>query len=385
MPLHLRRYVVALAVSASLWGCTEKKAAPPPEPPKPVEAPKPPPPVMEAQADPECAAPIEPGPATELKVGDRTASRAGYKLTFSDADKDGTLTLGLLGPINEDSGQNMLVLKKFQKFFADEKVDAIIVTGDVGEVADGIARVLKQLGESKVPVLAIAGNRECRAEYTDGVNAAMKASSWVVNMNAMREVQFPELTIVSLPGYHDPNFITCATGCRYVKSTVDAVVSMAKDSKVPVLLVSHGNPKGNGNQAIDFASAGGNVGNDDINRAITEANIAFGVSSNVKEAGGRATVDAAGTALVKENTASKTLFINPGPADTVGWEMNDGNKSTGMAAVMHVKDGQASYKMYRVKALSAAEKAEAKKMDPPNRAEKKEDTAASPAPTPEKK
>lgn len=379
MPQSILRHTAALGLALVAFACKEKPAAPPPEPPKAAEAPKPvaPPPVVEAQADPECAAPLEPGPATDVKIGDRNATRAGYKLTFTEADKDGTLTLGLLGPINEDSGQNMLVLKRFQKFFADEKVDAIVVTGDVGEVAAGISRVLTQLAESKVPVFVIAGNRECRAEYTDGLAAATKASPWVVNMNAVRAVEFPELTLVSLPGYHDASFINCATGCRYVKSTVDAVVRVAKDSKVPVMLVSHGNPKGNGNQAIDFASAGGNVGNEDINRAIAEGNIAFGVSSNIKEAGGRATVDAAGTALVKEGAPSKTLFINPGPADTVGWEMNDGNKSSGMAAVMRLKDGQADYKMYRVKALTAADKAEAKVLAAPNRAAEK--TEAPPA------
>lgn len=372
----VRRSFVLVGALAALAGCPEKKA---PEAPKPVAAPtpaKPPPPPEKPRALKECAAGLEPAPVTDVKVAERAAKLAGYKLSFTDADTDGQLVLGVLGPVNEDSGENMVNLKKYVKFFKDEKADAIVVTGDVGESASSIARVLKALGESKLPVLVLIGNRECRAEFTDGVNAAKKDSSAVVNLNEVRAVEFPELTIASLPGYHDPEFINCATGCRYLESTVDEVVRVAKESKVPTLLVSHGPPHGSGNLSLDFASAGGNVGDAQVNRAITEGAIAFGLFSNIKEAGGRAAVDAAGTELVKEGTPSKSLFLAAGPADTIGWEMNDGQKSVGMAHVMALKEGQASWKTFRAKALTAAEKAEAKKLAPPP--EPKNDVAPPP-------
>ena len=62
-----------------------------------------------------------------------------------------------------------------------------------------------------------------------------------------------------------------------------------------------------------------------------------------------------------------TFFLNPGPADTMGWDMNDSTKSVGMAAVFTVKEGQGPYKMLRLKPPTAAEKAESKKFDPPAR------------------
>lgn len=359
-----------LGLSLGLLGCPEKKV----DPPKPVEVKPvvvaPPPPVAEPRADKECAAPIDPGPVTELKFGERVAKQTGARLTFTEKDADGALTFGVLGPVNEDSGLNILALKKYVKFFQDEKADAIIVTGDVGEVASGIGRVLEELGGTKLPVFVIIGNRECRAEYTDGLLAAKAKTPNLVNLNEVRVVEFPELTLVSLPGYHDPNYINCKTGCQYVKSTVAEVVRAAKESKVPVTLVAHGPPRGNGNQALDFAGAGGNVGDEQITKAIAEGNIAFGVFSNIKEAGGRATKDADGTQLAKEGEAGKTLFLNPGPADTMGWDMNDSTKSVGMAAVFTVKEGQATYKMLRLKPPTAAEKAESKKFDPPAREEK---------------
>ncbi len=383
------RAALVAVCGLGLLGCPDKKPVEPPKPPPlpvKVEAPKPPPAQAEQIALKECAAPLDPAPAVDVKIGERAAKHAGYKLSFADKDADGQLVFGVLGPVNEDSGENMLALKKYVKFFQDEKADAIIVTGDVGEKAPSVTRVLEALAAAKLPVLVVIGNRECRAEFTDGVNAAKKTSTAIVNLNEVRAVEFPELTVVSLPGYHDANFINCATGCQYYKSTVNDVVRAAKDSKVPVLLVSHGPPHGSGNQALDFASAGGNVGDEGVAGAIKDGNIAFGVFSNIKEAGGRATGDAAGATLVKEGTASKNLYFAAGPADTIGWEMNDGTKSVGMAAVISVKDGQATHKLFRAKPLTAAEKAEAKKLNPPPSEEPKENPAppVPPAPAPKK-
>jgi hypothetical protein len=50
--------------------------------------------------------------------------------------------------------------------------------------------------------------------------------------------------------------------------------------------------------------------------------------------------------------------------------MNDSSKSVGMAAIFSVKDGLGSFKMLRLKPPTAADKAEAKKLDPPAREEK---------------
>ncbi len=379
-----RRAALALAL-ASLAGCKESKPVePPPRPPPPVAeppAPPKPPEVKEPQADKECAAPIDLVPSQELQVAGRKATSAGYKLSFLDKDADGKLTLGVLGPVNEDSGANMLNLKRYLKFFSDEKADAIVVTGDVGEISDGIARVLKALAESKLPVLVIAGNSECRAEYTDGVAAATKDAPNLINMNHVRVVEFPEATLVSLPGYHDPNYIHCATGCRYFKSTVEEVIRVAKEAKSPVVLVAHGPPHGEGSQALDYATGGGNVGDEEVARALRDGNIPFGVFSNIKEAGARAT-DLPGTTLVKQNTFVKSLFLNPGPADSVGWEMNDGSKSNGLAATLTIKNGEGAWKLFRSKPLTPAERAQAKALEPPSRPSAPAEEAPAPTPPP---
>lgn len=371
----LRLLWLALVVVAA--ACTGKKEAPRPIEAKPVEV-KPVPPVAvkqqvavaEPRVDAECGAPIDPGPVTQVQIAGRAAKHSGARLRFTDADADGTLTLGVVGPINEDSGENMVNLKKYVKYFEDQKADAIVVTGDIGESAGSITRSLKALATSKLPVFAVIGNNECRADFTDGLKAASEETQGaVINLNQVRVVEFPELTLVSLPGYHNPDYMHCATGCVYLKSTVDEVVREAKESKVPVALVMHGPPHGKGAQALDAATNnGGNVGDENVTKAITEGKISFGFFSNIKEAGARAAVDPSGEMLLKENAFSKTLYLNPGPADSYGWAMNDGSTSQGLVAVFKLKDGQGSWQLYRAKALNAAEKAEAKRLAPSTKA-----------------
>lgn len=357
---------VTLAAGSILPGC-QKEAAPKPPPPPPVAVVRPPPPA-EPRASPLCAAPLNATPVETLQIGSRTAQRVGSTLRFEEKDADGQLVLGALGPINEDSGRNLVALRKYLQFFKTEKVDAVVVTGDSGEVAEAIARVLTELGSLGVPVLTIAGNRECSDVYVDGLALAKEKVPQLVNMHEYRVVSFPEGSLVSLPGYHDPNFITCANGCRYFKSTVDEVIEAAKGAQnKPVVLVAHGPPHGEGSQALDFASSAGNVGDPEVNRALHEGAIPFGLFSNIKESGGRAT-DAAGSTLIPQGSPVSSLYLALGPADTTPWVMNDRSPSQGFAATLTLKEGQGRWKLFRAPPPNAADKAEAKKLDPEGRA-----------------
>jgi Icc-related predicted phosphoesterase len=324
-----------------------------------------------------CASHLATAPAQEVKIGDRAATSTGSKLSFKDPAPGGKLVLGVLGPINEDSGQNLYVLKRYLQFFKEQGVHAVVVSGDTGEVAGGIERALVSVAESGVPVLAVSGNRECGGDFKKGMARAQKAHPNLVNMNVVRAVEFKEATLVSLPGYHDPNFISCATGCRYDKGTLDEVVKAAKEAKTPVILVSHGPPRGSGNKALDYAVNGGNVGDAEINKAIAAAGIAFGIFSNIKEAGARAT-DLDGTSLIPQDKPSRALFLNPGPADSTRWEMNDKTPAFGFAATLTISGKEASWKLYKSAKLTKEEKAEARKLDPPKHREETEDSEAVP-------
>ena len=322
--------------------------------------PAPPAAAPEKAEAPGCAVPVHTGPAQAVQIGDHPAQLSGTTLTFEGASK-GPLTLGVLGPINEASGENLVGLRRYEQFFAKNHVQAIVVTGDVGEVANGIAVVLEELARTKLPVLVVIGNRECRGDFAAGVREAHAKASNVVNLNEVREVVFPGGTLISLPGYHDPNYINCDTGCRYTQKNLDEVVSLAKAAPSPVVLVSHGPPRGEGSQAIDYAESAGNVGDPALAHAIDQGHIPFGVFSNIKEAGGRAT-DLAGTTMIPQDRFVPSLYLNPGPAGVEGWRMNGGSTGHGFAAVLTLQGNKAEWKLFEGKKLSPAEKQQARKL-----------------------
>src|SRR5690606_25314898 len=121
---------------------------------------------------PLCAAKPSAGPSSDAGLPGLEAVRAGTTLTFSNAE--GPLVLGVLGPINEASGSNRIALARYRAFFEAEDVDAVLVTGDAGEVAEGITQVLADLAQLGKPVLTIIGNRECASVYDEGVRAAQE-------------------------------------------------------------------------------------------------------------------------------------------------------------------------------------------------------------------
>ncbi|MFN7131100.1 MAG: metallophosphoesterase [Myxococcales bacterium] len=368
----MKTSIACVAAVALLSGC--KKESPPPAKAEPkVEAARPAEPAPAKQenavasvsgtSDRECVGAIDQAVPTEVTIGGRKAELNGYRLSFKDKDADDTAVFGVIGNINEDSGENLVNLKKYVEFFKAEKAEAILVSGDTGETQESIERALKPLAETGLPVFVIIGNRECRGDFNDAVANLQKTHSNVVNMNKVRFVDYDDADLLSLPGYHDRRYIHCATGCQYFKQDVDALDAVAKEANDAVVFLAHGPPKGTGANAIDAATEAGNVGDSNLNALLTRANIPFGIFSNIKEAGGRAT-DLAGSTWIKENQLADALYLNPGPADSISWTMNDGTRSVGMAAVLTVKGKQASYKIFRAKPLEAAEKAEAQKLAP---------------------
>jgi Icc-related predicted phosphoesterase len=360
--MRLRIGSVVLLVGAALAAMTgcHKEAAPPAEPPvaQAVTPPTPPTPAIKpgppaagvGQAEPECAAAIvTEGEAKSVKIGGRAATETGTQLAFTEPDADGQLVLGVMGPFNEDSPANLAALQKYLAFFKQEHADALVVVGDTGEVETGIAHVLGELAASNLPVLVVVGNRECRADYSTAVHEVAAKHPNLVDMNQFRSVSFPEATLLSLPGYHDANFINCAKGCRYFQSTIDELVKSAQAAKSPVVVVSHGPPLGEGSQALDYAAAAGNVGDPSLRKAIQEAGISFGLFAHIKEAGAHAT-DLAGTTIVEQDHPSKVLFLNPGPANTAKWKMNDGTAGHGFAATFTLQNGAARWKLLRLTA-----------------------------------
>lgn len=322
---------------------------------------------VSGKSDPNCVGPIQTGEPTTLTLGDRTFERTGSTLRLQGEAEATEVKIGVLANMNQATAENLFNLQRYLSFFDKEGVELILVAGDTGEERKDIEPLLAAVAESGRPVLAIAGNREKTTDFVESVRAVAKERPNLLNGNEIRHLAWHGLDVITLPGYHDARYIHQEPdqGCRYFLEDVQALTTLAKEAKNPVLLLAHGQPKGATPTALDVIAPGKeHIGDENLNEAIESAEIAFGVFGNVKEAGGLALRDLDGKEVVEEGALVKTLYLNPGAADSLEWVMNDGSTATGMAAVLHVQGQQASYRMYRAPKLTEAEREEAAKLLP---------------------
>lgn len=351
--------LLAAAIAVALAGCTEKKEAPATKPVEtaavdpsvtkdapaganPAEAPK-------GGSHPDCVGPKTDTPVESFEVGGRTFERKGSLLTMTSEDADDEFVIGQISDVKDFTPENKANIDVVLKWFAQEKVDAIALTGDLGESEESIVNVLRQVAAQNVPVLAIAGNRECRDHFKKALDRVRQDIKHVINMNEVRVFNADDASFVSLPGYYNKSYIHCAEGCEYAPEDVDALEELAKDTTAPVrVLISHGPPKQKGEKAIDRIHEEVNVGDPKLTELLGKGLFPFGLFGNIQEAGGYGT-DLSGEKRVEQGQFVDQLYVNPGPIDAVRWQMLDGTESLGMAGLFKVKGKQASYKIYRIR------------------------------------
>ncbi|MBI2374991.1 MAG: metallophosphoesterase [Deltaproteobacteria bacterium] len=338
------------SAAAFLTACpSEPKPAPKPPPPKTAEKPVPPP-TPKVTADPACFSPwSSTGTPANQTIGARSFTRTGTLLEETSKDDDTKAVLGVVSDIKEDMPENLANLDKIIEWFKANKVDTILVTGDTGEEPAQIEHSLDKIAATGLPVFVIIGNREGKTAYNTALGAVSKRFPNVVNLNQARLIRMDDVAIVSLPGYFNKTYIHSEDGCLYGPDDVEAtkaVVAAAKDKTI--VLVSHGPPHQTGLEALDRTRDQENVGDPAMAALIKDTGIKFGVFGNIHEAGGRAT-DLSGTKLVAAKTPVEELFMNPGPADSVRWPLNDGTESVGMAGLMLVDGKTASFEIFRIK------------------------------------
>ncbi len=345
---------IAGCALALAYGCQsepkEPEVAEPPaaegetEPTADADEPEPP-----SKSSPDCIGPVTAGEPKMVKVAGQKWELNGSTLTAKSGLKKKKLVVGAITDVKEDSPENLANLDVILKRFKKAKVDLVMVAGDTGLDKDQIVGVLSKIAESQVPVFNISGNREGKADYNAALAEVAKAHPNVFNLNQIRRIDTPIADFISMPGYFNASYIHAEDGCQYFQADVDALDELVEASDSPVVLVSHGGPKQSGEQAIDRTAEGANVGDPMLTKAIEKHAIKFGIFGNIHEAGGRAT-DFAGEKILPEGKPQESMFLNPGPADAVAWQMNDGSESFGMAAVMTIdSEGRATYEIKRIK------------------------------------
>jgi hypothetical protein len=308
----------------------------------------------ETASHPDCVGPMTEDPKESFTLGEMKLERAGAVLNITTSDPDDEFRMGQITDVKDFTPENMANIKVALGWFAKEKVDAIAVTGDIGESAEGIEKVLTEVAKSGKLVFAIAGNRECRSHFSTALAAVQKTHKNVINMNKVRVVNADDASIVSLPGYYNRSYIHCPEGCSYNEADVKALATFAAKTTGPVrVLLSHGPPKMSGDKGLDRIHEEVNVGDPNLTEYLkTSGSFPFGCFGNIQEAGGYAT-DLSGENRIAQNAYADKLYMNPGPIDAVRWSMLDGTESLGMAGLLHIKGKQAKHKIYRIRAGEA--------------------------------
>lgn len=334
---------VGLAAAA---GCPAEKPADTPPPAPKAEAAPPPPPKFESR--PECVGRPATTPEESFEIAGKKYIRKGSTISLEGADADDEFVVGHLTDVKDHTPENAANLKALSEWMKGEKIDAVVVSGDLGESAESVQAVAEDVASVGVPVLVVIGNRECAKDFNAGIKAAQAKFKNLINMDEVRVFNTDDVSFVSMPGYYNKSYIHCADGCEYSPDDVRALPELAKAATAAnKVIVSHGPPLMTGATAIDRVHEGANVGDPVMAEVLKGGAFPFGLFGNIAEAGGRAT-NLAGDKVVAPEAWADSLYLNPGPADSVRWVMLDGTQSVGMAAAVYFKGKQASYKIKRL-------------------------------------
>ena len=342
LPLALASFGLVAAI-----GCPAEKPAEPTKPEVKAEA-LPPPPPPKAESRPECVGRPAAVPEETLEIAGKKYVRKGSTITLEGADADDEFIVGQVTDVKDHTPENSANLKVATEWMKAEKVDAVVISGDLGETAEAVQGVAEDVASLGVPVLAVIGNRECAKDFNSGIKAAQAKFKNIINMDEVRVFNTDDVSFVSMPGSYNKSYIHCADGCEYTPDDVRALPEIAKAAtSATKVLISHGPPLMTSATAIDRVHEGANVGDPSLAEVLKAGTFQFGLFGNIEEAGGHAT-NLAGDKVVAPEAWADSFYLNPGPIDSVRWVMLDGSQSVGMAAVVHVKGKQASYKIKRL-------------------------------------
>jgi hypothetical protein len=301
------------------------------------------------KSDPECVGSLDYAAEEKISLGGKPAILNGYKLSIGAAGAaPGTVTLGVVASLNDATPENLKAFEGYAATFKSKGAQAILIDGDTGDTEASVEASLRAFAKSGLPVLALIGNREPKGAFLDAIAAVRKDFPNLINLNRVREVDFGGVTLLSLPGYHDPKYLIAGQdGCQYHSDDLTALKKLAAGLKGPVLLAAHGVPHQEGALAIDRTTAPAvNAGDPNLTQLLGDAHIGFGVFANIIEAGGKA-VNLKGDQIIPAGSWVDSFYLNPGTADVTPWAMNDGSSAKGQAALLQFKDGKGSYVMIK--------------------------------------
>ena len=315
----VRRSAISAAAALALTGCREKAVPPPVPTPAPAT---PTPQTTPLRSDVACAAPLD-APGAREKI----------------RDKRGEVRIGALAGLKDADEDNVAYIKKLVAELKKRGADVLVADGDLGDNADEQETLLGALAESGLPVVAVAGNREVRAELDAAEGELRKKGAKILDLSHTRIVDLGDAALFGLPGAFERRQIHSDGACVYVGKDIDALAGALDQWKgPPAVLVASVPPRGQDNRSLDV-SEGQNLGDPRLGALIKRA--PFGIFGQVWESGGRA-IDGKGQPL-RIDTESDQLYLNPGAADHTPWPMADGSTVSGQAALLIVRGRRAMW------------------------------------------
>lgn len=289
-----------------------------------------------------CAPPGDDGVLESFKLGPLVVKRDGYELEIKGMDR-GVVVLGVLAGLNESNDETAKNVGFFLERFKAAEVQAILVAGGIGLKEEDVRGNLESLSAAPVPVLISPGAQESLDVFRRQIAAARKRSPQLVDMTLARRARIGQISIISLPGYHNSYYLEARErGCSYEAGDLDDVVALASEDTVPFLL-SASPPRGKSPRSVDRGRGGVNIGDPDLADRLSKAGIGFGVFGHVYEAGGNATLSDGETPVV-QGSWQESLFLQAGSADAVPVSLVDGGVSVGMAHIVEFSGPRGSYR-----------------------------------------
>lgn len=271
----------------------------------------------------------------------------GYVLKVEETDDDDRIVIGVMSALKDVTPNTRQNVEEALRWFRSRGVEWLVVNGDIAIEELALEDAIDVLGESGLPTLMVLGNSESRSSFARAYASKSTKYPNLVNGTWVRKIVADDAEFWTLPGYYSKSFVYQGAGCRYKQEDVRAMAEALEPAgHAPVVLVSHGPPRGKGEGSIDAITDGTNVGDEAMAELIREERIPFGIFGHILEAGGRAVGQDLATP-VKPERASTALYVNAGSISGDPWGMNDGSTSYGMAVLVVIEGGKATYEVKR--------------------------------------
>lgn len=299
----------------------------------------------------ECVGPFMPQAQPDsLTLAGKPYVLSGSKLSVQKKDDDDEVRFGVMSSTKDWAEDTQKNVAEFVAWFESEKIEWLVLNGDIAADEEELEDLLAFLGAKNIPMLVSIGNYESRGSYFRAVTAATQRFSHIIDQNFVRVVEADDVTIFSMPGYHDRKFLHTGSGCLYQPADVTKLLDLVERTSAPKLLISHGPPKGVGAKSIDVIADGlKNVGDPSLSKLLKAGSIDFGIFGHILESGGRA-VGADLATPIKEETFAPKLYVNVGGANALPWGLLDGTTINGSATVVTIKGGKAKFKHKTIRA-----------------------------------